>query len=350
MAFNPKFTITSDITAALTKIERARGFLDAAKLSEDWVHAMSERALVLEAHYTTHIEGSRLTLAQSEKILAGKQVKDADPDDTRELLNYREAFDLVADYLGSREPLTEGLIREIHRRLVQGVRGDSADPGAYRQIQNYVVNSQTGEVVYTPPPANEVPTMMAELVKWLNQAAKTHPVLVSGAAQFQLVHIHPFLDGNGRTARLLSTLCLYRAGYDFKRLFTISEYYDRDRQGYYQAIQSVRERDMDMTKWLEYFTNSLAVQMSEVKEKSEAAITKSGLMAKARKAGIKDRPLAILAFILNQSRGTTQEIESALKLNRRTVQRDLKLLIEKRFIREVSASTTDPTKFYQPRL
>jgi len=67
-----------------------------------------------------------------------------------------------------------------------------------------------------------------------------HPVLVSGVAQFQLVHIHPFVDGNGRTSRLLSTLCLYRAGYDFKRLFSISEYYDRDRAGFYAALQSVR--------------------------------------------------------------------------------------------------------------
>ena len=94
---------------------------------------------------------------------------------------------------------------------------------------------------------------MAELVDFLRSETDTHPVLVSGIAQFQLVHIHPFLDGNGRTSRLLSTLCLYRAGYDFKRLFTISEYYDRDRPAFYRAIQGVRERDMDMTGWLEHF-------------------------------------------------------------------------------------------------
>lgn len=81
MAFNPKFTITNAITGALTRIERARGFLEAAKLSEDWIRQMQERALVLEAHYTTHIEGTRLTLAQSELLLAGKKVKDVDPDD-----------------------------------------------------------------------------------------------------------------------------------------------------------------------------------------------------------------------------------------------------------------------------
>ena len=88
---------------------------------------------------------------------------------------------------------------------------------------------------------------------WLNRERDVHPVLVSGVAQFQLVHIHPFLDGNGRASRLLSTLCLHRAGYDFKRLFAISEYYDRDRAAFYRAIQG-REQDMDLTGWLEFFT------------------------------------------------------------------------------------------------
>jgi Fic family protein len=83
---------------------------------------------------------------------------------------------------------------------------------------------------------------MRELVEWLNGEREVHPVLASGVAQFQLVHIHPFRDGNGRASRLLSTLCLYRAGDDFKRLFTISEYYDRDRPAFYRAIQSVRTR------------------------------------------------------------------------------------------------------------
>ena len=89
------------------------------------------------------------------------------------------------------------------------------------------MNSATGAIV--PPPACDVPILIRELVDWLNREDAAHPVLASGIAQFQLVHIHPFLDGNGRTSRLLSTLCLYRSGYDFKRLFTISEYYDPTR-------------------------------------------------------------------------------------------------------------------------
>jgi len=162
---------------------------------------MGKRALVLEAHHTTHIEGMQLTLDQAERLMAGESVPEADPDDVRELLNYRRAFDFVSEYLSSGAPITEGegLIREIHKRLVEGVRGGAAAPGEYRKIQNYVVNSATGKTIYTPPPAQEVPILMAELVDWLNRERETHPVLVSGIAQFQLVHIHPFLDGNGRT-------------------------------------------------------------------------------------------------------------------------------------------------------
>jgi len=327
MSFAPRFTVTHQITRALTRIERARGFLDAAKLSEDWIRRMGERALVLEAHHTTHIEGTRLTLEQSERLLAGETIPEADPDDVRELLNYGRAFEFVSTYLGDGGPITDGLVREIHRRLVEGVRGGRAAPGEYRRVQNYVVNSATDEVVYRPPPAHEVPILMRELVAWLNAPAGVHPVLASGIAQFQLVNIHPFLDGNGRTSRLLSTLCLYRAGYDFKRLFTISEYYDRDRSSFYRAIQSVRERGMDLTGWLEFFTEGLATQLDEMKTRGERAIRRDVL---ARRHGLSDRQARALDQVLDEGRLTIQEYAALCPgVNRRTLQRDLKAMVEK---------------------
>ena len=91
-------------------------------MSEDWLATMRSRALLLEAHHTTHIEGTRLTLEQAERLLAGETVAGTDPDDARELLNYRVAFEFVSGYLNDGGPMTEGLIREIHRRLVAGVR------------------------------------------------------------------------------------------------------------------------------------------------------------------------------------------------------------------------------------
>ncbi len=311
---------------------------------------MQNRALVLEAHHTTHIEGTRLTLEQSERILAGQKVQGASPDDAQELLNYKKAFDLVSNYLEAGEPITEGLIRQIHKRLVEGVRGNKASPGEYRKIQNYIVNAQTGAKIYTPPPPLEVPKMMTEFVAWLQREAQINSVLVAGISQFQLVHIHPFVDGNGRTARLLSTLCLYRTGYDFKRLFTISEYYDRDPPAYYKAVQSVRERGMDLTGWLEYFTEGLGGQMREVQVTAEHVIRRDVILSKARKNGLKDRPIALFGFLLSAGKATVAECERELKMNKRTLQRDLKLLVEKGLIAEVGTGPTDPTKYYQPLL
>ncbi|MDF1590611.1 MAG: Fic family protein [Desulfobacterales bacterium] len=324
--FKPIFTITNHITSCLTRVERARGFLEAATLSENWVREMGNRALVLEAHHTTHIEGTRLTLEQAERLWQGDSVPEANPDDARELLNYRKAFDFVSEYLKSGDPITEGMVREIHKRLVEGVRGGAAAPGEYRRLQNYVVNSVTGETIYTPPPAHDVPIMMAELVNYLNSETETHPVLVSGIAQFQLVNIHPFLDGNGRTSRLLSTLCLYRAGYDFKRLFTISEYYDRNRATFYRAIQGVRDRGMEMTGWLEYFMEGLSTQLAEVRDRGQRAIRRDVLI---REYSLSDRQTIALGYILEHDSLTIQDFERLCpNVNRRSLQRDLKAMVD----------------------
>jgi Fic family protein len=342
--FTPKFTVTNAITATLTRIERARGFLEAAKLSEDWIRSMGERALVREAHHTTHIEGTQLTLEQSERLLAGEHVPGVDPDDVRELLNYRDAFELVSSYLGHGGPITEALVREIHKRLVAGVRGGAGGPGEYRRIQNYVVRSDR-TVVYTPPPPQEVPPLMQELVAWLNAPSDIHPVLVSGLAQFQLVHVHPFVDGNGRTSRLLSTLCLYRSGYDFKRLFTISEFYDRDRAAFYRAIQGVREKGMDHTEWLEFFTAGLATQLDEVKARGERVIRRDLL---AREHRLSDRQAFAMGLALDQGKLTIQQLEAASPgVNRRSLQRDLKSLVDKALLVETGESPTDPNRHYR---
>lgn len=328
--FSPQFTITHAMADGLTRIERARGFLDAATLSERWVRDMSRRALLLEAHHTTHIEGTELTLDQAERVLAGTEVPEARADDVRELLNYREAFAFVSTYLEDGGPVTEGLVREIHKRLVTGVRGGAAAPGEYRRVQNHVVNSRTGETVYTPPPAHDVPVMMAELVAWLQREQDVHPVLVSGIAQFQLVHIHPFLDGNGRTSRLLCTLCLYRAGYDFKRLFTLSEHYDRDRPAFYRALQQVREHGMDLTGWLEYFVEGLAAQLAEVRRCGEQAIERDVLVGEHR---LNERQSEALRHLLESGGLTIQDFERLCPgTNRRTLQRDLRTMLQKGLI------------------
>jgi len=334
--FKPKFTITNQINQALAQIERCRGFLEAANLSKDWIVSMQKKALVLEAYYTTHIEGTQLSLDQAKKILDNKPVSKVNPNDKQELLNYRYAFELVSSYLLDNKPITEGLIRQIHAILVQDVRGNSAMPGEYRKVQNYVVNSKTNEIIYTPPAAYEIPMMMKELIEWLNNETEIHSVLVAGIAQFQFVHIHPFLDGNGRTARLLSTLYLYKTGYDFKRLFTISEYYDRKRIQYYEALQSVRKNSLDLTQWLEYFCDGLITQLKELYENTENKI-RLDLLCTEKTLSINQKKALELA--LEGPFSLQEYIKLCPDTSKRTLQRELIDLQKLELIEAVGQTT-----------
>ncbi len=346
MAFNPKYTITPKINKALVEIERVRGFLDAVKLKDDWIADMQKKALILESHHSTHIEGTALSLEQAKIILEGGKVKGVNRDDERELLNYKKAMDFISKYLGKDDPVSEGIVRELHKILVKGVRGENADPGNYRKIQNYVVNSRTREIIYTPPAPLDVPPLMREFTQWISKAEDVSPVLVAGISQFQFVHIHPFIDGNGRTARLLSTLILYKTGYDFKRLFTISEYYDKDRPSYYQAIQTVRNNNLEMTTWLEYFVDGLRSQMEEIQAKGEQLIKQDSQLQKIKKMGLNKRQEKAVKHIIIKGTLSVNEYQSVVSCIRRTAQRDLEELVEKNIIKIVAKSATDPTKHY----
>lgn len=127
MSFNPKFTITPKINNALVEIERVRGFLDAVKLKDEWFVDMQREALILESHYSTHIEGTTLSLEQARSILEGRSVKGVNIDDKKELLNYKKTMDFIS------------------------------------------VNSRTKKVIYTPPPHHNVPPLMREFAEWLNK-------------------------------------------------------------------------------------------------------------------------------------------------------------------------------------
>lgn len=319
----PRFTITNHINNILLEIERARGFLDAAKLKDEWIKEMQSEALILEAHYSTHIEGTQLTLSQAQKILTGEPVEGVRPDDRQELLNYRDAMDFVSEYLHKKSEITEELVKEIHRILVKDVRGGALEPGRYREIQNYVASSLTGEIIYTPPPPEEVPLLMGEFVEWLNAEIDISLVLVAGIAQYKFVDVHPFLDGNGRTARVLCTLILYQNGYDFKRLFSLSEYYDKSRREYYDAVQSVRDSNMDMTRWLEYFVNGLKNQMLEVRSRGESAIRKDVLLERAMKQDLNERQKKALIYLADNPHISRAKYVELYKISPRTADYDL---------------------------
>jgi Fic family protein len=329
MPFNPKYSIIPRVNKALVEIERVRGFLDAVKLKDEWLVDLQKKALVLESHHSTHIEGTALSFKQAKDILEGKKVKGVNWDDEKELLNYKQAMDFISKYIGKDEPISEGIIRELHKILVKGVRGENADPGNYRKIQNYVVNSRTREVIYTPPSPLDVPYLMREFVEWINKTEDVSPILLAGIAQFQFVHIHPFIDGNGRTARLISTLILYKTGYDFKRLFTISEFYDKDRPLYYQAIQSVRNNKMDMTAWLSYFVEGLRSQMEEINEKGKKIIISEKIVKVLAPYNLNARQEKIIRYLMVNEQINNEQCQRLCGSIRRTATRDLTSLAKK---------------------
>lgn len=330
--YRPKFIISNKINNDLLEIERARGFLDAAQLKGEWIKDMQSAALILEAHHSTHIEGTELTLSEAQNILAGKTVKGVRPDDRQELLNYKDAIDFVSEYLDRKSEITEEIIKDIHRILVKDVRGGSLEPGSYRKVQNYVANSMTGEIIYKPPASNQVPALMKEFVDWLNEEKDISAILIAGVAQHRFVDIHPFLDGNGRTARVLCTLILYQNGYDFKRLFSLSEYYDKNRREYYDAIQKVRESGLDMTLWLEYFVRGLKNQMLEVRTKGEEVIKKDIILENAIRAELNDRQKNALIYLMEKPNITRAEYVKLNDISMRTANYDLEVMEKLGFI------------------
>jgi Fic family protein len=170
-----------------------------------------------------------------------------------------------------------GDLLNLHRILLSGVRGGSRGAGELRCEDVRVGDVNAGETVihHHPLPWGQVANEVDELLAWI-EASKSrgdgesdpwvHPVIQAGLTHHQLVWIHPFRDGNGRTARMFTTLLLYQRGYDFKYLFELSDYYNQDRDAYYKALRSA-DRSQDYTDWLTYFLGGFANQMVRIEER-----------------------------------------------------------------------------------
>ncbi len=260
------------------KMEAAREIVESLELPLGLENEFQREASARMTHYSTKIEGNRLTLKQTKELLAGQTVI-AREIDKREAMNYYDCLDLVHRHSKAHKPVTEALIKEIHS-VVQKWIVKGKLRGEYREAQNAIFDSAAGKPVYFPPDSKEVPSLMRAFVAWLNSDGETHPILKAGVAHYQFVTIHPFMDGNGRTARAIATLLLYREGYSLKRFYSLEEYYAEDLRGYYNTLhqcQGVHYHDNpnpDISVWLEYFLNGAAIVFERVKEKALAAAKK----------------------------------------------------------------------------
>ena len=286
MPFSPRFTLTPRLQRQLVSIDMTRGFLQAVRMREDWAQTVRHEVRVEDALASVQIEGASLTLQEAFALAKDRAPQRTLRDSEREFLNYLRAFDAVDDLRGERDAdIRLGDIRNLHALLVDGVRGGERYAGKTRR-EAVAVGDRDGDTVivhHQPPPWAEVDDHLRDLLAWLVEAkAKptpaqiargvadtwVHPVLVAGIAQHRFVWVHPFLDGNGRTARMFTTLLLYQRGYDFKYLFNLSDYYNRQRDKYYEALRT-SDRTGDYTAWLEYFCGGLALQMYRVREKAK---------------------------------------------------------------------------------
>ncbi len=267
--YTPQFKITNTILTNIGIIEAAREVINRAPLLPYYEKKFQEDALVRTVHYGTHIEGNELDLTQAEKVVQGQTII-ARERDIQEVINYRKVMEYLDEIDTSSKPLDESLIKHMHTLVVEHVIPEET-AGIYRRPSVVIRNSHTGEIVFRPPQAVIVPFQIADLLEYLNitKPEDLHPVLKAGIAHYEFVRIHPFVEGNGRLARALSTLILFREGYDIRKFFSLEEFFDKDLPAYYGALQSVEKNNSDLTEWLEYFTKALAVELTRIKEKVE---------------------------------------------------------------------------------
>lgn len=335
--YSPKFTISNRILKNIGLIEACREVIQSAPLVPAWEAKFREEAIVRTVHHGTHIEGNELSLSQAVRVMEGQEVL-AKERDIQEVINYRNVLRYI-DQLREKDhelKFTEGVIQHLHKLTVEKILSPQ-ECGEYRQTKVVVKNSQTGEVTFSPPPALEVPYLVEGFCQWLNslQAKDIHPVLQAGITHYELVRIHPFLDGNGRVARAAAILVLFKEGYDIKKFFSLEEYYDKDAMGYYGALKSAEVGDL--TLWLEYFTEGLALELAKIKEKVQNLSV--DLKLKEQRGGeqiaLSPRQIRIIEYIQKVGFLQNQVFGEILPMiSEDTVLRDLQDLMKKGIIRK----------------
>lgn len=269
-----KFSFTPSIVRHLQSIERVRELVRLTILPPVIAEQLRIRAHIRSTHYSTRIEGNRLTLKETEQVIQQGRLFPGRERDVREVERYYLALQQVEKWVEGKQKITETRIRKLHALLFSGRR---AKPTPYRDGQN-VIRTSSGEIVYMPPEAEDVPGLMKEMVDWIHQSAPDFPVpVIAGMAHYQFVTIHPFYDGNGRAARTLTTWILHQGGYDLGKFYSLEEFYTEDLNGYYDALVThphhnyyFGRNEADITPWLEYFLKGMAVVFERVAEEVES--------------------------------------------------------------------------------
>jgi len=335
--YSPKFAISNKILKNIGIIEASKEVIDHAPLLPFYEKQFRNDAMIRTVHYGTHIEGNELNLDQAEKVLSGQDVVARDRD-IQEVINYRKAMDFLEEIRAKGEGVTEDLIKKLHNITVNKIL-PVEKCGEYRKTQVVIKNNQTGQISFRPPEASMVSAQIKDLLAFIisPESQDIHPVLKSGIVHYELVRIHPFLDGNGRVARALSTLILFLDGYDIRKFFSLEEYFDSNAAEYYQALQSVEKEAGDLTRWLEYFTQGLAIELSKIKDKVEKISVDGKLRAKlgGKPLMLSDRQLKIIEYIQKTGFLQNKAFDQLFPMvSEDTILNELKVLLSNRIIKK----------------
>jgi Fic family protein len=340
--YQPKFTITNKILKRIGEIEAAKEVIENAPLVPFYEKQFKNDALARTVHHGTHIEGVGLSnLNQVKKVLEGEEVVAHDRD-VQEIINYRNAMKLLDELAAKRGGYDTDMLLDIHKETVNKIV-DKEKVGVLRKTQVIVREEGSGKVVLEPPPFIEVPYVLDDFFEWFNSddARQVHPILRAGIAHYILVTIHPFVEGNGRTVRAFANLVLMREEYDIKRFFAFEEYFDSKPAAYYEAFAEIDKQSKnitarDLTGWLEYFCEVVAIELSKIKDRVRKLSIDSKLKGKiGTQVALTERQMKLIEYISDHGSVVMQELRRILTMvSEDTILRDLRDLVDKGIIKK----------------
>lgn len=339
--YTPRFTITNKILKAIGEIEAAKEVIENAPLVPYYEKQFQSEAIARMVHHGTHIEGNELSLDQTRRILEGESVV-AYERDIQEVINYRNVMNLLEELAHKRGGYDLQSLVDIHKETVNKIVPEEK-VGVLRNTQVVIKEEGSGKVILQPPPFVEVKYLIEDFLEWLNSAIarEIHPIIRAGIAHYILVAIHPFVEGNGRTTRAYANLILLREGYDIKRFFALEEHFDADLASYYEALavvdrQSKNIAARDLTSWLEYFTQVVAIELTKIKERVRKISIDSKLKGKiGEQVALTERQMKLIEYISQNGSAGMQELRNILKMvSEDTILRDLTDLMDKKIIKK----------------
>lgn len=339
--FNPEYRLTDKIVRMLTMVAEGKAIIERARLLPRQELRLRRQALIRMTHSSTAIEGNRLNVHEVEALANQKKI-DAPERDIYEVENYLKALRYIEMVVEKKQPISKRIILQIHKHVThKTLRGEAS--GRYRPGPVYIAKTYHDgrrEILYTAPDAKDVAHLMDALIHWIQTSSEEEidPVIVAGIVHQEIVAIHPFVDGNGRTARALATLVLYQRGYDFRRLFALEDYYNIDRSAYYAAInigKNYKKRRKDFTPWLEYFVKGFKEEIDQVKHTvMNLAVKKLDTRINSQVFLNRDQ-IAILDFMETVGRITVTDVMDAVHSPRRTAQLHLQKLKKLKMIKQI---------------